>query len=100
MTPHRYLHLLAAAQALPAPVAEPATVNREGVAVDVPALLRVCEECYRPRDILRRCEAAHRGAPLYILVGVAAAGLVLDIHLGLFLLKIGSQKCNPPRRPA
>src|SRR5215211_8963016 len=75
--------LLAPPEALPAPVAEPAAVHREGVAVDVAALFRVGQERDGPRHVLRLCEAAHGGAALYILVGVAAAGLILDVHLGL-----------------
>src|SRR5215211_1293716 len=75
--------LLAPPEALPAPVAEPAAVHREGVAVDVAALLGVGQERNRQRHVLRLGEAAHGGATLYVLVGVAASGLVLDVHLGL-----------------
>src|SRR5215211_386421 len=75
--------LLAPPEALPAPVAEPATVHREGVAVDVAALFRVGQEGDGSRHVLRLGEATHGGAALYVLVGVAAAGLVLDVHLSL-----------------
>src|SRR5215212_770642 len=100
-TPHTgdpLVTLLAPPQALPAPIAEPAAVHREGVAVDVAALLRVGQERDGSRHVLRGGEAAHGGATLYILVGVAASRLVLDVHLGHGLqkyLNLGSRSCLP-----
>src|SRR5215211_3891529 len=90
--------LLAPPEALPAPVAEPAAVHREGVAVDVAALFRVGQERDGSRHVLRGGEAAHRGAVLYVLVGVAAAGLILDIHLGLD--PAGADGVHPHAAPA
>src|SRR5918997_3463308 len=79
----RELCLLAAAQALPAPVGEPAAVDGEGVAVNETAQLRVGEKRDGLGYVLGAGEAGHRDASLYIGVGVAAPGLVFDVHLGL-----------------
>jgi hypothetical protein len=80
----RFRSLLAPTQALPA------AVHGQSVAVDKGALLGVCEERDRLRDVLWSGEAAHRDAALYVLVGVAAAGLILDVHLGLGVPKYPS----------
>src|SRR5918992_457506 len=74
--------LLASPQALPAPVPGPAAVRGQGVAVDEGALLGVGEKRDGLCNVLWSGEAAHRGAALYVLVGVAVTGLVLDVHLG------------------
>lgn len=72
---------LTRAQSLPASVGSPATIDREGLAVDKAALGRVGEEKNGAGDVVGTGEAGHRDAPGDVLVGVAAAGLVGDIHL-------------------
>jgi hypothetical protein len=84
----RWITLLSpfvAPEALPGPVPEPTTINREGVTVDVAAQIRGGEEGDSLRYVLGPGEPAHRGASLYVGVGVSAPGLVFYIHLGLRL---------------
>ena len=80
--------LLAAPEALPAPVAVPAAVHGEGVPVDVAAEDRVGEKGHRLRYVLRTGEAGHRGAALYVGVSVAAPGLILYVQFGSKIPKV------------
>lgn len=77
------LSTLAQADGFPAAVAGPAAIDRERMAIDETALDRVGEEGDGPGNIVGSGKAAHGHAAGDIGVGVAAAHLVGDVHLGL-----------------
>src|ERR1700722_12976046 len=71
------------AQRIPAPVRDPAPVDRQTDAIDKPLPIAIGEKSDRRGDIFRSREARHRHAMDDILVGVGTAALVRDVHFGL-----------------
>src|SRR5262245_54214940 len=67
---------VAEAERLPASVGGPATIDRQGMAVDEAAGFVVREKCDGTGDVIGRSKSSHRHAAGDIGIGVAAAGLI------------------------
>src|SRR5271157_3376876 len=75
---------MAEAQRLPASVRDPASVDHQGVPVDVAAFPRIGQKCNGSGDIIGGSESSHWYASREVSIRVAPCCLVRNVHASLY----------------